>query len=196
MTSLTSVLSAVSATLAAVLSGGTLYLTGRREHRKWLRDALIEAYVDYLEASFSGSPAQALELRASNDEAGLAERAAKSKEARDRQMLSLTRLRLIAAPAVIEAAEQLHMADVSVMATAFEGPIPVDRRWDHARERQQQCRRWFIRETRRSLGLGAGADIGLAGPWRNSARPGQQRLAFFRNVEPSLGGGAGQNEQV
>ena len=82
MTPFASVLSAVAATIAAVCAGGTLYFSGRREQRKWLREALIEAYIDFLEASFAGSPAQALELRAENDGTGLAERAEKSEHAR------------------------------------------------------------------------------------------------------------------
>ena len=95
-------------------------------------------------------------------------------------MLSLTRLRLIASREVVAAAEQLHIADVAVMAAAFEGPVPPDAHWDTARQSQQDRRRRFIRETRRSLGLRSGADIQLAGPWRHSARPGQAALVSAR----------------
>ena len=50
MSQLPSVLSAVAATLAALLSCTTLYVTGRREQQRWLRESLVEAYSEYLEA--------------------------------------------------------------------------------------------------------------------------------------------------
>src|SRR5262249_3590095 len=52
MSVLPSVLSAIAATIAAVLAGFTLYLSGRREHRQWLRNSLVDSYVNYLAASF------------------------------------------------------------------------------------------------------------------------------------------------
>ncbi|MGW4531799.1 hypothetical protein ACWEOI_12700 [Nocardia sp. NPDC004340] len=39
----------MAASLAAALSAATLYISGRRENRKWLREALIDAYVEYLD---------------------------------------------------------------------------------------------------------------------------------------------------
>src|SRR5664279_4220264 len=46
------VFSGVAATVAAVLSGLSLYVSGRREHLKWVRAALEVAFVDFLVASY------------------------------------------------------------------------------------------------------------------------------------------------
>jgi hypothetical protein len=174
-----SILSAIAATLAAVLSCGTLYLTGRREHRRWLRDSLVEAYVEYVEASFAGRPARTLELRAAQDDAGVADQKEKSDEARERAMASLTRLRLIAPNDVVAAAEKLYFADVDAIAVAFNGPVPPDDTWRAARQHQRECRDRFIGEVRKSLGVARQAGVSLSGPWRYSPRSGQTGPALF-----------------
>ncbi|WP_280314233.1 hypothetical protein [Nocardia abscessus] len=179
MAQLPSILSAIAATLAAVLSCGTLYVTGRREHRRWLRDSLVEAYVEYVEASFAGRPARTLELRAAEDDDGVIEQKEKSDEARERAMVSLTRLRLIAPREVVAAAEKLHFADVDAMAVAFNGPVPPDDTWRAARQHQRECRDRFIGEVRKSLGVGRQASVTLSGPWRYSPRSGQTGTALF-----------------
>ncbi|MEV0539260.1 hypothetical protein [Nocardia salmonicida] len=169
-----SVLSAVAATLAAVLSCGTLYVTGRREQQRWLRESLIEAYVEYLEASFAGRPAKTLEARLENDETGISGQRENSETARRRAMASLTRLRLIAPRKVIEAAENLHLADVEAMAVAFKGPLPPDETWHAARKHQLACRDTFIDAVRRSLRTGKHTTVTITGPYRYSLRPGQR----------------------
>ncbi|MFD6393059.1 hypothetical protein ACWF9G_02465 [Nocardia sp. NPDC055029] len=179
MTQIPSILSAVAATLAAVLSFGTLYVTGRREHRRWFRESLVDAYVEYLEASFSGSAARTLELRAVGDAAGVVDQKEKAEEGRSRAMASLSRLRLIAPREVVVAAEKLHLADMDVMAAAFNGSVPPDDTWRAARQRQQQHRDRFIGEVRKSLGVGSQSNVTLSGPWRYSARDGQTGPALM-----------------
>ncbi|CAM4503569.1 hypothetical protein NONI108955_37265 [Nocardia ninae] len=170
MEQLPSILSAIAATLAAILSFGTLYVTGRREHRRWLRDSLVEAYVEYVEASFATRSPRTLELRAADDHAGLVEQKESSDAACRRAMTSLTRLRLIAPREVVAAAEQLHFADVDAMTVAFNGPVPPDETWHVARRHQQECRDRFIGEVRKSLGVGKPADISPGRAWRYSPR--------------------------
>jgi hypothetical protein len=46
------VLAAVAAVIAAALSGLNLYLSGRRERVKWIRDMTIDVYVSFINASF------------------------------------------------------------------------------------------------------------------------------------------------
>ena len=110
-------LSASAATLAAVFAGLTLYFSGRREHRRWVRDALVDTYVTYLDASFRASPRSAREARLANG-------AGSSEVAQARQLAvtshavlmdTLTRLRILALPAVVSAAEDLHQADHEVL---------------------------------------------------------------------------------
>ncbi|MCX4093612.1 hypothetical protein [Nocardia sp. alder85J] len=99
MTQFPAILSAVAASMAAVLSSATLYLSGRRDHRRWLREALIEAYVDFLGASFAtgGPKARSLSTDDTDPEA-LARTKNDSDEAHRLQTERLTRLRLIARP--------------------------------------------------------------------------------------------------
>jgi len=42
-----------AAGIAALLSGINLYVSGRREEHRWNREALIEAFVTFLGASFT-----------------------------------------------------------------------------------------------------------------------------------------------
>jgi uncharacterized membrane protein YdjX (TVP38/TMEM64 family) len=46
------VVAAVAGFTAASLSGLTLYVAGRRETRKWLRETLVDALTQFLDASF------------------------------------------------------------------------------------------------------------------------------------------------
>ena len=179
MSQFPAILSAVAATLAAVLSCGTLYVTGRREHRRWLRESLVEAYVEYLEASFAGRAARTLEFRLAGSDQGIEELQVNSEAARRRAMASLTRLRLIAPHEVIDAAERLHLADADAMDVAFNGPVPPDPAWSLARQRQQECRDRFIGEVRKSLRVGKQARIILSGPYTHSRRPGQRATAML-----------------
>jgi hypothetical protein len=47
------VLTAGAASVAALLSGVNLYVSGRREEQRWNREALIEAFVTFVGASFA-----------------------------------------------------------------------------------------------------------------------------------------------
>jgi len=48
----TSVLGAGAAAVAAVLAGANFLQAERREKRRWVHEALVEAYVAFLDASF------------------------------------------------------------------------------------------------------------------------------------------------
>ncbi len=100
-----------AALLAAVASIATLLVTtivsGHREQRRWAREALTDAFVAYLDASWRSSdalrrgagpdpadPARASELQA-------------AKSACEEMRTQLTRLRLLASPSVAEAGQHL-----------------------------------------------------------------------------------------
>jgi len=55
-----SALSAVAATIAAVCAGITLYVTGRRDRRRWIRESLAEFYLEFLTGSFDSPGRSAL----------------------------------------------------------------------------------------------------------------------------------------
>jgi hypothetical protein len=153
MSQLPSVLSAVAAAIAAILAGLNLYVSGRREHRKWIRDALIDAYVEYLGASFRGGGTgvlrRAFDRRLSAEEMENAR--LKLDESRTLQNQNLTRLRLIAPKDVVKAAEALHNADLKVWDAAFASlDPPSDTEWGRMRDAQRDARHRFIDEARRS----------------------------------------------
>ncbi|MFF0631298.1 hypothetical protein ACFYTS_02225 [Nocardia sp. NPDC004151] len=157
-----SVISAVAASIAAVLAGITLYISGRRENRKWLRESLIDAYVGYLDASFGSGGAYARIARVEGHDASMfTEMRTRTNDAYDAQAVVLTRLRLIAPRSVVSAAEALHLADYGVMHATFDRQQPPtdDDAWIAARDEQHRAREHFIRVTRQSLRLGQGSSV-------------------------------------
>jgi hypothetical protein len=106
--------SGVAATLAALFAGANLYILGRRERQKWLRESLLEAFADYLGMSFdTGLLCSDLERAraagATPDELRAFE--TKLDHLLRTQLGALTRIRLLADGRVVAAAQDLHMAD-------------------------------------------------------------------------------------
>ncbi|MEU8239745.1 hypothetical protein AB0C07_15995 [Actinoplanes missouriensis] len=104
---MTTTLSASAAIAAAVISLATLIVTtlvtGRREQRKWVREALTDAFTAFLDASWRGTDAL---IRSEDPDPAYAD-----------MRSQLTRLRLLASPAVVAAGEELlrrqHRAKVA-----------------------------------------------------------------------------------
>jgi hypothetical protein len=81
-------------------------------------------------------------------------------KAHDRQTDVLTRLRIIAPPAVVEAAEALHKVDHRVADTALaSSAVPDNDTWQRLRQDQSSAQSAFVDQARRSLRLGPGAPI-------------------------------------
>ena len=75
-------------------------------------------------------------------------------------METLTRLRLLAAPPLVQAAETLHRADYALTTFAFESDdYRNTEAWRHLRDDQKNAREALIDEARKLLGLGSGAPI-------------------------------------
>jgi hypothetical protein len=118
------VVTAGAAGLAAALSGVNLYLSGRREFDKWIRETLVEVFVQLFDASFRcsrgcsnllvGQPPQSerIRLRRLIVEAHAAENEA------------LTRLRLLAPPLVVENVRTLMEAEYALAEPCFQEPLP------------------------------------------------------------------------
>jgi hypothetical protein len=105
-------LSAVSATIAAVLVAVNLYLSGRREQSRWAREALVDVFVAFLNAGFVGAGAvtRLVGLPPTATDAEVRRYRDEIAEAHRSETEMLTRMRLLTTPVVVEAAVDLHMA--------------------------------------------------------------------------------------
>lgn len=153
------VVAAVATCAAAVFSALSLIVAGRREQRKWRRDSLVEALVDFIGGSFAGGGQRVLDARRRGEP--LDGHRASTEAAHGRQTESLTRLRLIAPAAVVVAAERLHEADHAVHDAALDGPVedPEPDRWARLRQDQARARESLLDSARRSLREGAGPPV-------------------------------------
>lgn len=103
------VLGAVAALLAAVLSAATFFITNRRDDRKCLRDALLEAMVEFANGSFQRYSRVAFETMSQGGD--LQKHHERSSAGRWQQNRAVTRLRLLAPPAVVRSAEAVAKED-------------------------------------------------------------------------------------
>ncbi|MEV6485954.1 hypothetical protein [Streptomyces sp. NPDC051576] len=130
---------------AAVTSMATLVVTtvvgGRRERRKWTRDALTDAFVAFLEASWAHSDT----VKALAEEQ--VDHTAATREQYTEMRSQLTRLRLLASAQVLQAGEELLRCQRAVQDAA------------PGLERQQALaeaahgRRQVVRAAKREMGL-------------------------------------------
>ncbi|MGW2722376.1 hypothetical protein [Streptomyces sp. NPDC001492] len=105
----------IAAWLAALTSAATLvvttYVGGRRDHHRWVRDALTDAFVAFLSASWKHSD---LAKEAASDGGAAEDMAAQYREMRNQ----LTRLRLLATNDVLRAGEELLRLQRAVQESA------------------------------------------------------------------------------
>ncbi|MCZ7423789.1 hypothetical protein O7605_31640 [Verrucosispora sp. WMMA2121] len=156
------IISAVAASLAAVLAGVNLVVSGRREHAKWARETLVEVLVDFVDASFESKDAVKHAIREGKPEVwppvdDACHRAqAKAAERRMRTMQS--RLRLLAAPRVVDAAQHLRIETKRYLAL-LDSPLR------DALERDLQMRQnlWTLRQKFLNE---AKVALALPRPWR------------------------------
>lgn len=111
MINLAPIATTVAATLAAIFAGLNLYVSGKREHVKWAREALVDTFIGFLTASFdhkdvckriSGMPAAA---EPTGDLKALVER---TEVLHDLMKSYVTRLRVLTTAEVADAAWRLH----------------------------------------------------------------------------------------
>lgn len=129
---------------AAVTSLATLIITtvigGRRERHRWARDALTDAFVAFLEASWRHSDKAAQAASAGAD--------AEQLLAEYREMRSqLTRMRLLAADGVVDAGQSLLRQQRQV----HDVPAGPDR--DAALAAASTARRGVIAAAKKEMGL-------------------------------------------
>lgn len=162
MTDIVPALGAIAATIAAILAGLNLWVVGKREERRWTREALVDVLVAYLQTSFRNEARAILEGRLRGcTEQQLALWRGTCDDAHADQMQTLTRLRLLAPASLIAAAEELHTADHEVTTYASEVPdADVGPAWQDLRQRQRSAREAVIVHGRTAIGVGNGAAIG------------------------------------
>lgn len=141
-----------AAGLAAVLAGVNLYVSGRREFDKWTRETLVETFAVFLDASFKHASAcrAIFQLSPNMQERTRLRRAILA--AHDVENETLTRLRLLAPPSVVEAAQRLLEAEYSLAQPCFLDSITIDTS-DTLIRPVQQGRTQFIEAARSALGL-------------------------------------------
>ncbi|GIM97630.1 hypothetical protein Ato02nite_094230 [Paractinoplanes toevensis] len=158
MSNLAPVIAATAASVAAALTGVSLFVTGRREHARWAREALVDAFTDYMKASFtcSRSCRQGATLRSSQGDSPEVEKAqAQAREAHDAQMEILTRLRILGTRSIVRAAIALHEAGHEMSDLVFESPEPLtEEDWTRADSALWRARDRFVDTARSSMKLG------------------------------------------
>jgi len=156
MSVLPATISAVAATVAAVLAGINIYLTRRNENVKWAREALVDTFTRFLSASFSSKDAVKRAVRAALDDPSAAEIAILRREAEEaeRRMRDLqTTLRLLTGDDVVTAAQELRYAVRDYIDFA-EDPGSVTAAADkRLRDQLWARRRSFIAAAQKSLAL-------------------------------------------
>ena len=113
MSTVPATISAVAATVAAILAGINIYLIRRNENVKWAREALVDSFTSFLSASFESKDRIKLAVRTALTDPGSPEIARLRREADEveRTMRDLqTRLRLLTGDEVVAAAQELRFA--------------------------------------------------------------------------------------
>jgi hypothetical protein len=122
-----SIATATAAGLAAVLSGVNLWLAGRREINKWVRETLIEIFTMFLDASFThASACRRILLSESRSVQERRELQQDIFKAHAVASQALTHLRLLAPPSVVDNAITLLEAEYNLAVPCFFGPPPGD----------------------------------------------------------------------
>jgi hypothetical protein len=158
-----------AAGLAAALAGVNLYVSGRRELDKWTRETLVETFAVFLDASFKYSSAcrgifghsLQMEERKQLQSAVLA--------AHDVENEALTRLRILAPPSVVEAAQTLMYAEYYLAEPGFLESTSADNS-DTLIQPVYRGRAQFIEAARSALGLReitGTASFEKSAVWRN-----------------------------
>jgi hypothetical protein len=151
-----SIVSAAAAALAAALAGANLYVSGRRDHQRWAREALVDLFVAYLDASFRitqafvpASPSHAHQDRPATAE----QRLNVVRQAHDLQMATLTKLRILTSKVLIERAVALHEACHRVTDLDLAVPPATSLEIQAAHTDLWAARLAFVAACKRALGL-------------------------------------------
>ena len=156
---------AAAAFAAALFSGVSLYLTGKREERRWRRDALFKIYQRFIELSFERSLKAVLgiKVRRGTPPFDLEELADEEWLLHQEYDGLLTSLRLLGVSEMVHAAETLHKRDQELVVLALrseEAVTDIDfETFERKREENRQAKQSMLDAARASLALDAAAPI-------------------------------------
>jgi hypothetical protein len=157
--------------LAAVFSGISLYLAGKREERRWRRDALLSAYQRFVELSFDRSliAVQAIDTRRpdvpprTRETFNLDELRTRESVLHTEYDSLITCLRLMATTDVINAAETLHVSDNQLLTLGWASDARASATefnlFEEKREQNRRAKEDMLKAARASLGLDPAAVI-------------------------------------
>jgi hypothetical protein len=154
-----SVVTTIGALLAAAFSGIALLTTSNLEHRKWVRDALVESIVECLTIDLRGAKlARTLaEASATGINQGTqpdARTLAELTEIHGSSLDILTRLRLLAGATTFEAAYRMHSVyDQWIELAHTSSAATPDNRVQELQQRSAKARQTFVEQARRELKL-------------------------------------------
>jgi hypothetical protein len=154
----------ILASSALALSFISIWISGRREQRKFLRDTNLAVLIDFMQASFNGSIQLTWKQR--NSAAPDPEYFAKLKEqweaAASEKLLALTKLRLTASRKVIAAAYALQAYEQEFHTIVFDESKPnIDYdEYNIRKEEQNKKREALIVAARTSLRVSKSHPIG------------------------------------
>lgn len=159
------VIAAVAASVAAVFSGASLYVTWLREERKWRRDVLLGAHQRYIELSFARSFKAVLAARSrrSADVSRLTELTDEEWELHDEYDSILARIRLLADARTIAAAEQLHDSDQKLVKLSLRSSARMSDAdltvFEQQRQSNRRDKKLMLQAARRGLKIRGGSPI-------------------------------------
>ncbi|GAB7036735.1 hypothetical protein JCM9533A_05820 [Catenuloplanes niger JCM 9533] len=151
------VISAIAASVAAILTAVNLNLTGRRDHTKWARETSVEVMMAFVDASFAGKDAVKSAIRDGGPDAWPPSPDARCRAdaltAKEQMRTMQSRLRLLSTPEVVDAAQMLRAATGEyVRLLDADRATAVDRDAD-MRRRLWWLRQSFINEAKKALTL-------------------------------------------
>jgi hypothetical protein len=175
-----------AAGLAAVLAGANLYISGRRELNKWTRESLVEIFAVFLDASFKHASACGSILNTSPPRPERNQLQSDIFEAHSTASRALTRLRLLAPPAVVRNAIALLEVEYLLAESCFSGPLAQDETLELIRA-VRQARAKLLTSARSALGLrdteGTG-DFDINVNWRDLCLRFRERSAEEQPSDP------------
>jgi hypothetical protein len=142
----------IAAIAAALLSGASLFLSGRREDLRWKREVLVETMVSFFDASFDSIDTTAFKARQDGEE--LEWHRERYLNAHAVELQALTRLRFLAKPKVLQRVFELHDIEDGIYSAVFNVGTPLDAsHWADLVERRRVARTNLFNASRRNLGL-------------------------------------------
>lgn len=158
MTAFAAVLSAIAASIAAILTAVNLVLTGRREDVKWARESMDDAFMTFLDASFSAKDRCKRLCRLAATEGGVSDEQRETllreaAESVDTMSSQVSRLRLLAPESVAFRGRALLMANQAFLeavsgdprALALVDDTEFRTRINTARDALTSAAKWFMR---------------------------------------------------